>query len=166
MQKPYLFLFVLPLLFIHFQCSSPVITEEPFAFPEAWNVMQQETFGDYEYQLGYTVSNEGFEEYQYYILHQGKPVVQQSCSNVTSLISVDGQGFLDLQNNKKPDLLDLNGDGSLELVIQDFTGGAHCCFQYWVYSLGVTVMGFMKSPGSTQPLPIGRLILHPRLFHK
>lgn len=108
-------------------------------FPETWNVVQQEMFGDYEYHLGYTLMDDGFEEFQYFILHQEKLVVQKECSRYTSLVSVGEQGFLDMHTNR-PDLVDLNGDGSMELIVQSFTGGAHCCYQYWVYSLGETLL--------------------------
>jgi hypothetical protein len=31
---------------------------------------------------------------------------------------------------------DLNGDGELEVVFEGYTGGAHCCWNYWIVSLG------------------------------
>jgi len=29
---------------------------------------------------------------------------------------------------------DLDGDGTVEVVLEEYTGGAHCCLQAWVYS--------------------------------
>jgi hypothetical protein len=31
---------------------------------------------------------------------------------------------------------DLNGDGLVEAIVLHFTGGAHCCFEYWIFSEG------------------------------
>ena len=31
---------------------------------------------------------------------------------------------------------DINGDGEPEAVIEGYTGGAHCCWNYWIISLG------------------------------
>ncbi|MGH9862203.1 MAG: hypothetical protein ACRD35_02135 [Candidatus Acidiferrales bacterium] len=31
---------------------------------------------------------------------------------------------------------DINGDGNPDLVIEGYTGGAHCCWIYWIVSLG------------------------------
>lgn len=100
--------------------------------------MQIESFGNYEYHLGYTMSADGFEEYQFVILQKGISVAQQECSQYTSLVSLGEQGFLDNQPIEH-ELVDLNNDGSLELIIQHYSGGAHCCYQYWIYSLGETL---------------------------
>ncbi len=35
-----------------------------------------------------------------------------------------------------PAVRDLTGDGVPELVLSDWSGGAHCCFTYYVFSLG------------------------------
>ena len=44
--------------------------------------------------------------------------------------------------------LDVNGDGTAELLVTDYSGGAHCCFTYYLYTrkpglklLGVFDMG-------------------------
>src|SRR5438067_829758 len=40
---------------------------------------------------------------------------------------------------------DLNGDGVPDLVVETYSGGAHCCWTYWVVSLGkipTTVLHF------------------------
>ncbi len=34
------------------------------------------------------------------------------------------------------DNLDINGDGHPDLVIEGYSGGAHCCWTYWIISLG------------------------------
>lgn len=35
-----------------------------------------------------------------------------------------------------PKLFDLNADGYKDLIIESWTGGAHCCYTYDIYSLG------------------------------
>jgi hypothetical protein len=32
---------------------------------------------------------------------------------------------------------DINGDGQPDVVIEGYSGGAHCCWTYWIVSLGV-----------------------------
>jgi hypothetical protein len=50
--------------------------------------------------------------------------------------------------NAQVETLDVNGDGTAELLVSDFSGGAHCCFTYYLYTrkpglrlLGVFDMG-------------------------
>lgn len=143
-------LFILLVSMIFFwQCSSPPKQEEPPSLPENWTVMQQEHFGGYEYQFGFITSTEGSNEHRFYLLHNGVPVIDYPCSEYTTLISAGEQGFLDSPTGK-PSLIDLNGDGTLELIIQNYSGGAHCCYQYWIFSLGETPiqLAFLESKDS------------------
>jgi hypothetical protein len=43
---------------------------------------------------------------------------------------------------------DINGDGNPEVVIETYTGGAHCCFGTQVYSLGETPKLILDKPRS------------------
>ena len=43
---------------------------------------------------------------------------------------------------------DINGDGYPEVIIETYTGGAHCCFGTQVYSLGETPTLILKKPES------------------
>jgi len=43
---------------------------------------------------------------------------------------------------------DLTGEGTPDLVVQSFTGGAHCCFQTLVYDLGVALTPVLRTPPS------------------
>lgn len=104
-------------------------------FPETWTVLQQEEIGAYQYLFGFSTAEDGFEEYQLFILHHGKVAAQKRCSPHTKIVSVGEQSFLK-PSAANPEIVDMNADGDPELVIQHYTGGAHCCYQYWIYSLG------------------------------
>ncbi len=41
---------------------------------------------------------------------------------------------------------DLTGDGTPELVVKTFTGGAHCCFNTVIFSLGSTLTKLLDTP--------------------
>ncbi|NOY98190.1 MAG: hypothetical protein GXP40_03160, partial [Chloroflexi bacterium] len=43
---------------------------------------------------------------------------------------------------------DLNGDGYPEVIIETYSGGAHCCFGTQVYSLGATPVLILQKPES------------------
>jgi len=43
---------------------------------------------------------------------------------------------------------DINGDGYPEVIVETYTGGAHCCFGTQVYSLGDTPTLILKKPES------------------
>lgn len=43
---------------------------------------------------------------------------------------------------------DITGEGYPDLVIQTFSGGAHCCFSWTVYELGETLNKVLQSPDS------------------
>ncbi len=52
----------------------------------------------------------------------------------------------------KPKLLkaDLSGDGAEELVVESYTGGAHCCFVYWVFTAEPLKLAAQLETGSAQ----------------
>ena len=141
--------FILMTVLCLWQCASPPKQEEPPSLPEQWTVMQQEQFGGYEYQFGYVTLPDGYNEHRFYLLQNGIPVLDQPCSEFTTIISVGEQGYLDFPAIK-PTLTDLNHDGVMDLIVQHFTGGAHCCFQYWIYTLGDTPsqLAFLESKDS------------------
>lgn len=111
--------------------------------------MQQELFNGYEYQFGFITSPEGQKEHRFYLLQNGIPLLHHVCSEYTEIVNVNEQGFLD-KLATKPELVDLNGDGNLELIVRHFSGGAHCCYQYWIFSLGdaPTQLAFLEPKDS------------------
>lgn len=57
---------------------------------------------------------------------------------------VTGESVADVLSLKKE--IDLTGDGEKEIVIEDFTGGAHCCNKYLIFqykSGALTQIGFL-----------------------
>lgn len=55
----------------------------------------------------------------------------QSPRGETALSEVDSWFKMNPASGK-----DLNGDGQPELVLEGYSGGAHCCWTYWIVSLG------------------------------
>lgn len=43
---------------------------------------------------------------------------------------------LDIDSNTKIPTADFNGDGEQDIVIEEWSGGAHCCYTFEIYSLG------------------------------
>ncbi len=43
---------------------------------------------------------------------------------------------------------DINGDGNPDIIVESYTGGAHCCFVTQVYSLGEEPILILKTPES------------------
>ncbi len=132
-------------------CGSPQQNDTASPFPETWTVLQQEDIGAYQYLFGFSTTPDGFEEYQFFIQHNGEVAVNKNCSQHTKVVSVGEQSFLD-PSAANPEIVDLNADGSLELVIQHYTGGAHCCFEYWIYSLGGQLTEIAKLETMDSPL--------------
>ncbi|MCC6142458.1 MAG: hypothetical protein IT368_01500 [Candidatus Hydrogenedentes bacterium] len=55
-----------------------------------------------------------------------------------------------------PQTVDLDGDNQPELVLGTFSGGAHCCFTYYVYSLGKKPQRLAAIPAEHSQLRIQR----------
>src|SRR5207253_339848 len=36
----------------------------------------------------------------------------------------------------RPEPGDVNGDGASDMIFEGYSGGAHCCWTYWIVSLG------------------------------
>ena len=43
--------------------------------------------------------------------------------------------------------VDLNGDGVWDVIVGSYSGGAHCCYEFHVYSLGITAKDTGELPG-------------------
>jgi hypothetical protein len=65
-------------------------------------------------------------------------------------ISQPGQPNVQIEEAKLIDLTgkDITGAGYPDLVIQTYSGGAHCCFSWTVYELGPTLNRVLQSPDS------------------
>lgn len=59
---------------------------------------------------------------------------------------------------------DVNGDRAPDVVLEGFTGGAHCCWRYWIFSFspGPTLVGELDNdePVSFGLASRGRMVLH------
>jgi hypothetical protein len=69
----------------------------------------------------------------------------------TVTVAALGQPLLQIESvNKILDLTgkDINGNGTPDLVVQTFSGGAHCCYTTVVYDLGPTPLKIMETPPS------------------
>ena len=59
---------------------------------------------------------------------------------------------------------DINGDGNPDVVVEAYTGGAHCCWKYWIFSLTPDPM-LVGHLNNDEPVSFGfdargRLVLH------
>lgn len=126
---------VIVTLCVLIQCNSSdkANTNQPI-FPETWYLLQEESFGQFIYLFGYETVQDG-DSYYFYLIHANQIVAQHSVGERTKIISIEDQSFLS-ESPSNLVLHDLNQDGNLELIVQSYSGGAHCCYEYWIYSLG------------------------------
>ncbi len=77
----------------------------------------------------------------------------QDAMGFQDLVTISQPGQPDVQIEsafKLSDLTgtDITGTGYPDLVVQTFSGGAHCCFSWFVYELGPTLDKVLQSPDS------------------
>ena len=58
---------------------------------------------------------------------------------------------------------DINGDGEPDLVFVGYSGGAHCCWTYWIVSLGGRP-GLIKKTAGGAPSKAHLINPHPTSF--
>jgi len=115
---------------------SPVATEAtdtPMPPPSTYVVQEERAIGSYTVQLWRSTEGEtglGFD-------------------NVAT-ISADGQVLARVDSATTVDLsgTDLTGEGHPDVIIETYTGGAHCCFSTVVYDLGPTLTRVLETPAS------------------
>lgn len=76
-----------------------------------------------EYSVESTKTEDGKERMTF--LRSGKKI-RSDCSDI---------GFFSVLTSPPPGT-DINGDGIPDVIVSYFSGGAHCCFEYTVFSLG------------------------------
>lgn len=62
-------------------------------------------------------------------------VLEDGLGNAYNVASVDPEA-MQWEKWDVEFVADLNGDGVVEAIVLHFTGGAHCCFEYWIFSQG------------------------------
>ncbi len=120
--------------------------ELPEGFPDvsspmkASDLQDEQTFGDYKIQI-YRNMRSGFSELR--VLKKGLEVFSQG-----GFVFKIGLINDDIPGNKLVKVgNDINKDGQPDLVVSEWSGGAHCCIDYYVFSLGdqVKQVGFIES---------------------
>ncbi len=46
---------------------------------------------------------------------------------------------------------DINGNNIPDLVVENFSGGAHCCYEFWIYELGKDFSKLLELSGDAEP---------------
>lgn len=119
-------------------CSSPSKKPKETAAvrpPEGWTEIYALDYGEYAFHFGHvTPEGETYEDYYFMITRNGEPRAVEMTGVHTKVLDVENPG--DAVSAERPEIKDITGDGVPELVIEFFTGGAHCCMRYWIYSLG------------------------------
>ncbi len=159
-MKNFFFLFALSLLFSSpaFSQSFPIPTSAPSSQPSSqpnsqpasstWKLSQEKNYLLYKVQIFIKENSSsplGIESGKLVISDkQGKTLYQ----TIGMLFSIDP---LKMFSAPPPQPLDLDHDGAEDLLIQNFSGGAHCCYSYQLFSLGKT----LKNLGSIRLLDCG-----------
>jgi hypothetical protein len=89
------------------------------------------------------------------ILHNGKVVYSRDFegeSDEISIISPLIAGESEPVSGKLPMTRDITGDGTPDLVVLDYTGGAHCCYEYSIFSLGDQFKKLATLDGRDSPM--------------
>ncbi|HEY9867644.1 MAG TPA: VCBS repeat-containing protein [Candidatus Obscuribacterales bacterium] len=89
------------------------------------------------------------------ILHNGKVVYSKDFegeSDDISIISPLIAGESEPVSGTLPMTRDITGDGIPDLVVLDYTGGAHCCYEYSIFSLGDQFKKLATLDGRDSPM--------------
>lgn len=66
-----------------------------------------------------------------------KKLAEHKASGGVWIFSLDRQEqSFEIKPTDKVDVRDLTGDGIKDLIVQEWSGGAHCCYTFDIYSLG------------------------------
>ena len=66
---------------------------------------------------------------------RGKRLLRRQAHDVWVWTKGPNGEFVEAENQKRLSLSDLNGDGVLDFVLRQWTGGAYCCYTYEIFSL-------------------------------
>lgn len=69
------------------------------------------------------------------VLKHGKPLMRRQAHDVWVWTKNTNGEFVEAEEQNSLSLSDLNGDGVLDFVVRQWTGGAYCCYTYEVFSL-------------------------------
>jgi len=103
--------------------------------PDLGEVKSEIRFQNYIFRVFYSDETGG----SFVIYHKNKPVVRE-----TGVIGISGTAYRVISPGEDPEpppdvspnIIDITGDGIPDLVVETFSGGAHCCYTYYLYSLG------------------------------
>jgi hypothetical protein len=89
--------------------------------------------------LGYSLQPDTDQNSKLTVIHNGKEVFTKGSGEKgerVSIVSAIVAGESEPVAGQLPLTRDITGDGVPELILLDYTGGAHCCHQYSILSLG------------------------------
>lgn len=66
---------------------------------------------------------------------RGKQLLRRQAHDVWVWTKDPNGEYVEAKNQKRLSLSDLNGDGVLDFVVRQWTGGAYCCYTYEIFSL-------------------------------
>lgn len=111
----------------------PTVTSTPVPIPPEYVVGEERIIGRYAVQLW---SNDAEDDWSF--------------DNIVT-ISADGQMLVQLESVTGLGELtgtDITGEGHPDVIIEMYTGGAHCCFSTVVYDLGPALTEVLHTPDS------------------
>jgi hypothetical protein len=111
----------------------PPPTPTPMPIPPAYVVEEERAIGAYTVQVWHDTADDGWGFNNIATISAGGRTVVQ-----IELVS----GLGDLTGT------DVTGEGYPDVIIETYTGGAHCCFSTIVYDLGPTLTKVLESPQS------------------
>ncbi len=128
--------------------TSQPASSQPATQPTAWKLSREKTYPLYKVQIFVKenpASPLGIDSGKIVILDQQGKIVYQTLG---LFFEVDPAKFF---SNPPQTPLDFDRDGSEDLIIRNFSGGAHCCYSYQFFSLAKT----LKNLGTLKLLDCG-----------
>jgi hypothetical protein len=119
---------------------APAATQDPNLLPPGYVLVEQRAIGLYYYQLGSPAGagEEWQEESTYFALALSDQPGVRLFELSGSLVGLDIHSGMDL-----------TGEGNPDILVMQFSGGAHCCFNYFLLDLGAqAVSNFLQTAPS------------------